>query len=145
MAVDVIFTAQTVRRDIQGRVGSKFPAGGALAPVENPVTFGVQRLDLTTVQLDFVRSLRAFAPTTSAVRYSIIGPSAITVGSVAFTAGTPTVTLTVSGAWVAGTYTVTVANQTAQALTSDDYNSTAGVSLVVVGGAGGAAFNTGFN
>ena len=145
MAMPLLFTSTANRRDILLRTGARFPPAGGLVPVDLPVTFGVQRTSTTTVQLDFARALRAFAPTTSAVRYSVIGPSVITVGSVAFTPGSATVVLTVSGAWVAGTYTVTVANETARALASDDYNSTAGVSLVVVGNGGGSSFNTGFN
>ena len=102
------------------------------------------------VRVTFVRNLRSLAATTVPANYTISGPSAITVDSVAFTPGTNIVDLTVSGTFSAsgGYYTLNMASNTAQAADDENYNSTVAQRFIspATGGAGGSSkLNAGFN
>ena len=111
----------------------------------NSLVFNAAALSSTDVIVLFDRPLASASSTTS--RYSITGPSVITVSLVTFIGGNPYLHLTVSGVWAPGVYTLTIVPQTVLDFGS---NSNSGLASFVQPvspppSGGGGNFNAGFN
>lgn len=106
-----VLAGQVVEQPPPYGAGCGFAAVGQT--YQQNLTYSAAITSYTTVRVYFAAALAALAATSLAARYTITGPSAISVGSVAFTPGNAFVDLTVSGSWVAGTYTLAIAANTA--------------------------------
>lgn len=114
------------------------------------------RFDDNTINVTFHRNLRSLAATTVPANYVLVGPhtapATVPINSVSFTPGTNLVSLNITGPLVNGYYTLTLANNTAQALTDDYFNTTVPQTFTYVGtltggggGGGSSRLNGGLN
>lgn len=115
--------------------GPRFGPGLTFVQRFLAIFFVAQKRSATTVRVDFNQPLRSKASTTVAGNYTITGPSAIVVSSVAFTPGNTYVVLTITGNFLLGTYTVAVAAQTVEAANEDRlYNAAASTDFIADAG-----------